>query len=45
MKRFVSGLYVPGTTDKMLLKAATVPASVIVPDMEDSVPLANKEEA
>ena len=45
MKKFISGLYVPGSSDKMLLKACGVPASVIVPDMEDSVPLTGKTEA
>ncbi|TNV76799.1 hypothetical protein FGO68_gene9835 [Halteria grandinella] len=33
-----SGLYVPGNQQKMLTKCVTTKASLLVPDMEDSVP-------
>ena len=33
-----SGLYVPGNQLRMLKKCVTVKATLLVPDMEDSVP-------
>lgn len=45
MNRIVSGLYVPGASEKMLRKAIGSAATVLCPDMEDSVPLSGKEEA
>ena len=33
-----SGLYVPGNQLRMLNKCVTVRATLLVPDMEDSVP-------
>lgn len=38
-------LFVPGHRDTMLAKAATLPADAIVFDLEDSVPLAEKDAA
>ena len=43
--KLVSGLYVPGNSAKMLRKAVGTAASVICPDLEDSVPHSQKEEA
>ena len=40
-----SGLYVPGNQERMLNKCMTVKPSVIIPDMEDSVPLTKKADA
>jgi citrate lyase subunit beta / citryl-CoA lyase len=40
-----SALYVPGNQDKMLKKSLQFSPSVVVPDMEDSVPPAQKPEA
>ena len=37
-----SGLYVPGNQLRMLNKCVTVRATLLVPDMEDSVPTAEK---
>jgi citrate lyase beta subunit len=37
-KTITSGLYVPGNQERMLLKCVTAKASLIVPDLEDSVP-------
>ena len=37
--RITSGLYVPGNQERMLTKALLSNASLIVPDLEDSVPL------
>ena len=37
-----SGLYVPGNQERMLNKCTTTKASLLVPDMEDSVPLEEK---
>ena len=38
-------LFVPGNRPDMLQKARTLPADVLVPDMEDSVPMAEKARA
>ena len=38
-----SGLYVPGNQLRMLNKCVTVRATLLVPDMEDSVPIAEKK--
>ena len=40
-----SGLYVPGNQLKMLNKCVTVKATLLVPDMEDSVPIDQKKSA
>lgn len=37
-KIITSGLYVPGNQARMLNKCVTVRATLLVPDMEDSVP-------
>ena len=42
---FRSLLFVPGNRDDMLSKAQTLPADALVPDLEDSVPLKEKERA
>ena len=44
-KVITSGLYVPGNQERMLLKCQQSNASLIVPDLEDSVPLAEKPKA
>ena len=41
-KMITSGLYVPGNQLRMLNKCVTTRATLIVPDMEDSVPLHEK---
>lgn len=41
-KVITSGLYVPGNQERMLLKCVTAKASLIVPDLEDSVPINEK---
>ncbi len=38
-------LFVPGNRRDMLEKARTLPADILVPDMEDSVPMAEKQNA
>ena len=38
-----SGLYVPGNQLRMLQKCVTTKATLIVPDMEDSVPIHEKD--
>ena len=40
-----SGLYVPGNQERMLTKCVTANSTLIVPDMEDSVPPEQKPEA
>jgi citrate lyase subunit beta/citryl-CoA lyase len=45
MTRFRSLLFVPGNRADMLAKAENVAADVVLPDMEDSVPDAEKDEA
>lgn len=46
MRRVISsGLYVPGNQQRMLNKCVTVGASLLVPDLEDSVPLQEKQAA
>jgi citrate lyase subunit beta/citryl-CoA lyase len=45
MPRLRSLLFVPGNQAKMLAKAETVAADVVVPDLEDSVPDAEKANA
>ena len=45
MDWFRSLLFVPGNREDMLGKAGTVPADALVPDLEDSVPLPEKERA
>ena len=42
---FRSLLFVPGNREDMLNKAQTVSADALVPDLEDSVPLKEKERA
>lgn len=44
-KSITSGLYVPGNQERMLNKCVTAKACLIVPDLEDSVPLAEKPKA
>jgi citrate lyase subunit beta/citryl-CoA lyase len=44
-KAISSGLYVPGNQEKMLSKCIMANASIIVPDLEDSVPLDEKPKA
>lgn len=44
--RFItSGLYVPGNQERMLSKCVTTRATLLVPDMEDSVPVDEKPKA
>lgn len=38
-------LFIPGNRSEMLLKAGRYSASAYIPDMEDSVPVGNKDEA
>lgn len=45
MELFRSLLFVPGNRQDMLAKAGALPADVLVPDMEDSVPEEEKEHA
>ena len=45
MDRLRSLLFVPGNREDMLDKAGAFPADALVPDMEDSVPLLEKEHA
>lgn len=45
MDWFRSLLFVPGNREDMLSKAGTLPADALVPDLEDSVPLKEKERA
>lgn len=45
MDWFRSLLFVPGNREDMLSKAQTLPADALVPDLEDSVPLKEKERA
>jgi citrate lyase beta subunit len=45
LKRIVSGLYVPGNQERMLLKCITAKANLVVPDLEDSVPMQEKPKA
>ena len=45
MDMFRSLLFVPGNREEMLTKAASLPADVLVPDLEDSVPDGEKEHA
>lgn len=45
MDMFRSLLFVPGNREEMLTKAAGLPADVLVPDLEDSVPDGEKEHA
>lgn len=45
MDLFRSLLFVPGNRADMLVKAATLPADALVPDMEDSVPDKEKQHA
>ncbi|MCH7706368.1 MAG: CoA ester lyase, partial [Chloroflexi bacterium] len=45
MDTFRSLLFVPGNREEMLTKAAGLPADVLVPDLEDSVPDGEKEHA
>ena len=45
MTRLRSLLFVPGNQAKMLAKAESVAADVVVPDLEDSVPDAEKANA
>ena len=45
MELFRSLIFVPGNRRDMLEKAAAFPADVVVPDMEDSVPLSEKAAA
>lgn len=40
-----SSLYVPGDSEKMLRKAATIPADVLILNLEDGVSWAKKDEA
>lgn len=40
-----SVLYVPGNSEKMVGKAATIPADIVTFDLEDSVPASEKEVA
>lgn len=40
-----SGLYVPGNQERMLNKCVTTKATLLVPDMEDSVPPHEKPKA
>ena len=40
-----SGLYVPGNQEKMLNKCVSTKATLLVPDMEDSVPVDEKPKA
>lgn len=40
-----SALYVPSTSEKMLTKSVLLDASIIIPDLEDSVALTEKEMA
>ena len=42
MDLFRSLIFVPGNRKDMLEKAVAFPADIVVPDMEDSVPLAEK---
>lgn len=41
----VSGIYVPGNQERMLRKSVVSGATLIVPDIEDSVPVAEKPKA
>ena len=45
MELLRSLLFVPGNRRNMLERAATVPADILLPDMEDSVPIAEKPAA
>ncbi len=45
MELFRSLIFVPGNRRDMLEKAAAFPADIVVPDMEDSVPLSEKSAA
>ena len=45
MDWFRSLLFVPGNREDMLSKAGSLPADALVPDLEDSVPLKEKERA
>lgn len=45
MDIFRSLHFIPGNREDMLTKSATLPADVLVPDMEDSVPEGEKENA
>ena len=40
-----SALYIPGSNERAMAKAATMPADVIILDLEDSVPPAQKDAA
>ena len=40
-----SVLYVPGNSEKMIGKAASIPADIVTLDLEDSVPASEKEAA
>jgi citrate lyase subunit beta/citryl-CoA lyase len=40
-----SALYIPGSNERAMAKAATMPADVIILDLEDSVPPAQKDRA
>ena len=42
MELFRSLIFVPGNRGDMLEKAVSFPADIVVPDMEDSVPLSEK---
>jgi citrate lyase beta subunit len=44
-KSITSALYVPGNQERMLLKCTQVGASLIVPDLEDAVPILEKPKA
>jgi len=45
LARITSGLYVPGNQLRMLQKAQLSTATLLVPDIEDSVPLHEKPKA
>jgi citrate lyase subunit beta/citryl-CoA lyase len=44
-KRIKSCLFVPGNQEKMLKKSYNIGAHVLVPDLEDSVPISDKQNA
>ena len=44
-KIITSGLYVPGNQERMLKKCVTAKATLLVPDIEDSVPYHEKPKA
>lgn len=44
-KIITSGLYVPGNQQRMLTKCVTAKATLLVPDIEDSVPYHEKPRA